>query len=126
VLAQQGVQESVLTADTPLTPILAIGSNAGAAQQCSSHWCCTYAFCCRRPPTLYIYIRLQDDQQLAVLRWQPELIAACQLLSCNCYMTLLHDTVICTPHGAPEQLARKSPNLTGFSMTCFPLDWWFQ
>jgi hypothetical protein len=29
VLAQQGVKESVLTTDTPLTPILAIGSNAG-------------------------------------------------------------------------------------------------
>jgi hypothetical protein len=31
VMAQQGVKESVLTADTPLTPILAIGSNAGTA-----------------------------------------------------------------------------------------------
>lgn len=29
VLAQQGVKQSVLTAETPLTPILAIGSNAG-------------------------------------------------------------------------------------------------
>lgn len=32
VLAQQGVKQSVLAADTPLTPILAIGSNAGPEQ----------------------------------------------------------------------------------------------
>ncbi|KAF6265604.1 hypothetical protein COO60DRAFT_1623787 [Scenedesmus sp. NREL 46B-D3] len=32
VLAQQGVKQSVLTAETPLTPILAIGSNAGPEQ----------------------------------------------------------------------------------------------
>lgn len=32
VMQQQGVKPSVLTADTPLTPILAIGSNAGPEQ----------------------------------------------------------------------------------------------
>jgi hypothetical protein len=53
VLQQQGVKPSVLTADTPLTPILAIGSNAGM-KQAASLCCCSHcishiafaAFCC--------------------------------------------------------------------------------
>jgi hypothetical protein len=94
VMAQQGVKESVVTADTPLTPILAIGSNAGMAAALvlllllllllpyavlCRHivgyvpcWCCDYAFFAVALGVVGYRKVHAPQQQLEFVRWQHD------------------------------------------------------